>query len=336
MENNTNSEPGFKALQVTEDVNGHYFRSVVKRSFSELPMYDVLINVKYSSLNYKDALSASGHKGVTKKYPHTPGIDASGVVARSDHANFRQGDQVIVTGYDLGMNTSGGFAEFICVPHNWVVRLPAGISLKEAMMLGTAGFTAAYAVHKLLHAGQKPNDGPIVVSGASGGVGSLVVALLAQLGFEVLAASGKAEAHEYLRELGAASIIGRDEVNDTSGRPLVKPRWAGAIDTVGGNILATLLKACSKHGNIAAVGNALSAELNTTAFPFILNGINLLGVDSATCPMQLRLEIWKNLASDWKITKLNQIATPCTLEELPAYINTILNGNLSGRKYVTI
>jgi len=336
QDNNINSDTSFKAMLVTEDANGNFVQNIVARKISELPENDVLINVKYSSLNYKDALSASGHKGVTRNYPHTPGIDASGIVVLSNDNRFRKGDEVIVTGYDLGMNTSGGFAEFISVPGDWVVPLPEGLNLEEAMMLGTAGFTAAYAVHKLLDAGQKPASGPIVVTGATGGVGSLAVILLAQLGFDVVAATGKSDAHDYLRELGASSIIGRDEVNDISGRPLIKPRWAGGIDTVGGNILATVLKACHKHGNVAAMGNALSPELHTTVFPFILNGINLLGVDSATCPMQLRRKIWEKLATEWKPKKLNLIASPCKLEELPGYITAILHGNLRGRKYVIV
>jgi acrylyl-CoA reductase (NADPH) len=326
----------FKAFLVTGKPDGTFSQQIVRRSIDDLPDNDVLINVKYSSLNYKDALSASGHKGVTKIYPHVPGIDASGVVAASRDSRFRTGDQVIVTGYDLGMNTSGGFAAFTSVPGDWVVPLPDGLNLKEAMMLGTAGFTAAYALHKLLLGGQKPDDGPVLVTGASGGVGSLAVALLAKAGFEVIAATGKTEAADYLKTLGASQIIDRSEVNDKSGKPLMRPKWAGAIDTVGGNVLSTVLKACNKHGNVAAMGNVLSVELHTTVFPFILNGINLLGVDSATCPMPVRKHLWNQLAGAWKPDHLNAIATPCSLEELPDFIAEILNGKLKGRKIIEI
>jgi putative YhdH/YhfP family quinone oxidoreductase len=326
----------FKAFLVSEKPDGSFSQNVVQRKISDLPGHDVLINVKYSSLNYKDALSATGHKGITKKYPHTPGIDASGIVTESKDPRFKPGDEVIVTGYDLGMNTSGGFAEFISVPGDWVVSLPEGLTLKEAMMLGTAGFTAAYALFKLIECGQKPADGQVLVTGATGGVGSLAVAMLAKAGFEVMAATGKKEAFEYLRALGATIIIDRTEVNDTSGKPLVSPKWAGAIDTVGGNVLSTVLKACKKHGNVAALGNVMSVELHTTVFPFILNGINLLGVDSATCPMTIRKKLWQNLANEWKPDTCELIATPCRLDELPVFIDQILKGEIKGRKFIEI
>ncbi|MGB4205708.1 MAG: YhdH/YhfP family quinone oxidoreductase [Bacteroidales bacterium] len=326
----------FKALLVSEKPNGTFIQEVVKRKITDLPDNELLIKVNYSSLNYKDALSASGHKGVSKFYPHTPGIDASGLVTFSRDKRFKPGDEVIVTGYDLGMNTPGGFAEYISVPGDWVVPLPQGLSLKEAMMLGTAGFTAAYALHKLIERGQKPENGPVLVTGATGGVGSLAVALLSKAGFEVIAATGKPDSADYLKALGATQITDRNEVNDTSGKPLMKPKWAGAIDTVGGNVLATVLKACQKHGNVAAMGNVLSVELHTTVFPFILNGINLLGVDSATCPMSIRQELWKKLGNEWKPDKLEMIASQCYLEDLPEYISKILKGKMEGRKLVVI
>lgn len=326
----------FKAFLVTEEPDGKFVQSISARSFDELPDHDVLINVKYSSLNYKDALSATGHKGVTKIYPHTPGIDASGVVAASRDTRFKPGDEVIVTGYDLGMNTPGGFAEYISVPADWVLPLPKGLSLEEAMILGTAGFTAAYALLKLIENGQKPENGPVLVTGASGGVGSLAVALLAKAGFEIIASTGKPEAADYLKKLGATQIIGREEVNDTSGKPLIRPKWAGAIDTVGGNVLNTVLKACNKHGNVAAMGNVLSVELHTTIFPFILNGINLLGVDSATCPMPTRILLWQKLAGNWKPDNLNLIAKPVKLRELQKYVKAILMGKVRGRILVNV
>ena len=326
----------FKALLVSEKPDGTFVQEVVKRKITDLPDNELLIKVNYSSLNYKDALSATGHKGVSKFYPHTPGIDASGLVAFSRDKRFKPGDEVIVTGYDLGMNTPGGFAEYISVPGDWVVPLPQSLSLKEAMMLGTAGFTAAYALYKLIEGGQKPENGPVLVTGATGGVGSLAVALLSKAGFEVIASTGKPGSSDYLKALGANQITDRNEVNDTSGKPLIKPKWAGAIDTVGGNVLATILKACQKHGNVAAMGNVLSVELHTTVFPFILNGINLLGVDSATCPMSIRQELWKKLGNEWKPDKLEMIASQCYLEDLPEYISKILKGEMEGRKLLAI
>lgn len=326
----------FKALLVSEKPDGTFVQEVVKRKITDLPDNELLIKVNYSSLNYKDALSATGHKGVSKFYPHTPGIDASGLVAFSRDKRFKPGDEVIVTGYDLGMNTPGGFAEYISVPGDWVVPLPQSLSLKEAMMLGTAGFTAAYALYKLIEGGQKPENGPVLVTGATGGVGSLAVALLSKAGFKVIAATGKPDSADYLTALGANQITDRDEVNDTSGKLLMKPKWAGAIDTVGGNVLATILKACQKHGNVAAMGNVLSVELHTTVFPFILNGINLLGVDSATCPMSIRQELWKKLGNEWKPDKLEMIASQCYLEDLPEYISKILKGEMEGRKLLAI
>lgn len=326
----------FKALIVTEENDGSFRRTIGYKKFSELPANEVLIRVVYSSLNYKDALSATGHKGVTRSYPHTPGIDAAGVVAESSSPLFKPGDNVIVTGYDLGMNTSGGFGQYISVPAGWVVPLPEGLILEESMMLGTAGFTAAYALHKLLIAGQQPGDGPVLVTGATGGVGSLAVQLLAKAGFEVLAATGKPDQEPYLKAIGASAVVPRSDTDDKSEKMLLKWRWAGAIDTVGGNILATALKACKPHGNVASLGNALSAQLNTTVFPFILNGINLLGIDSATCPYPTRELLWNNLAGSWKPPRLDLIASPVALEDLNPFIDLILSGKLSGRKYVVI
>jgi len=321
----------YHAFLVQELPDGSFRRSIEQLSLSELPRRDVLIRVLYSSLNYKDALSSSGNKGVTRRYPHTPGIDASGIVVESNDPSLQPGEEVIVTGYDLGMNTPGGFGEYISVPGEWVVRKPAGLSLEESMILGTAGFTAALAMHHLGRCGQRPEDGAVLVSGASGGVGCLAVHLLARQGFQVIAATGKPEAAELLRELGAHSIISRAETDDTSGKALLKPRWAGAIDTVGGNTLATILKACREHGNVAACGNVASPLLNTTVFPFILNGVNLLGVNSATTPMKLRSELWNKLASTWKPDKLQSIARFIVPAELDAAIREILNGKIAGR-----
>jgi putative YhdH/YhfP family quinone oxidoreductase len=325
------TEKVFSALWITEEPDGSFRKEVTQRHTADLPQNGVLIKVSFSSLNYKDALSAIGNKGVTRRYPHTPGIDAAGIIAESNSTEFMPGDLVIVTGYDLGMNTMGGFGEYINVPAEWVVPLPAGLTLKESMILGTAGFTAALAIHHLLRCGQKPSDGPLLVTGATGGVGSLSTAIASKLGFEVTASTGKTSETEYLINLGATSVIPRPEVDDQSGRMLLRPQWAGAIDTVGGNTLATILKATKPHGNVACCGNVASPLLNTSVFPFILNGVNLLGVNSATTPMPLRRSLWEKLAREWKPDLLKIKTTFCGLEGLVRHIDEILDGKITGR-----
>lgn len=324
----------FNAYWVTEMPDGTFQNQIVQRHTDDLPQNGVLIKVVYSSLNYKDALSASGNKGVTRKYPHTPGIDAAGIVVDSFSDKFKTGDKVIVTGYDLGMNTTGGFGEYINVPADWAVPLPEGLSLEESMVLGTAGFTAALSVHHLLRCGLKPEDGPLLVSGATGGVGSLSVAIASKLGFKVTASSGKAEKEQYLIQLGATTVVGRKAVDDQSGRMLLRAQWAGAIDTVGGNTLATILKSLKTHGSVACCGNVSSPLLSINVFPFILNGVNLLGVNSATTPMPLRISLWEKLANVWK-PDLRNIET-CTvgLVELHHHIDEILQGKITGRVVV--
>ncbi len=237
------AEPStFRAYLVQKDQAGHATSSIVSRAFEELPPGNVLIRVSYSSLNFKDALSATGSPGVTKNYPHVPGIDAAGRVEKSESESCRPGDQVLVTGYDLGTNSDGGFAEYIRVPSEWVVPLPENLTLKESMIFGTAGFTAALSLRALLRNGLHPDQGEVVVTGATGGVGSIAVALLAKIGFTVVASTGKKEAHEYLKQLGASSINDRTELEDRSERPMLKSKWAGAIDTVGGNVLTTIIR----------------------------------------------------------------------------------------------
>ncbi|MEM6344077.1 MAG: YhdH/YhfP family quinone oxidoreductase [Bacteroidota bacterium] len=324
----------FKALRITESSKGQFERAIVSRSTDDLPTGEVLIQVHFAALNYKDALSSSGHKGVTRNFPHTPGIDAAGVVAESSNSAFAAGDKVLVTGFDLGMNTDGGFGAYIRVPAEWVVPLPDGYTLEEAMIVGTGGFTAAIGLYKMEKQGQHPAAGPIVVSGASGGVGSLAVGILAKAGYEVFAVTGKASAHDYLKDLGAKEILSRADVDDQTGRPLLRPKWAGAIDTVGGNTLATLIKTCSREGNVAACGLVGSHDLNLTVYPFILNGVNLLGIDSATFPRAERLKVWQKLATDWRVPNLERIATHITLEELDPYLDKILAGDNQGRVIV--
>ncbi len=326
----------FKAMVVSEHESNTYSRDIADKEISSLPEGDVLINVKYSSLNYKDALSATGNKGVTRKYPHTPGIDAAGVVAESINENFKVGDYVLVTGYDLGMNTSGGFGQYIRVPAEWVVKLPENLSLKESMIYGTAGFTAALSVYKLIASGINPSDGEILVTGATGGVGSIAVSILSKLGYNVIAATGKPEAKEMLLETGAKDIILREELEDKSGRTLLKGRWAGVIDTVGGNILATALKSTKYGGSVTSCGNVASPELSTTVFPFILRGVSLLGVDSVQCPRELRLKLWNLLSKEWKPDNLTLNHKEVSLKDLDSKIQMILEGIIIGRTIVNL
>ena len=326
----------FKALRISEE-NGEYKREVVSRKIKDLPEGEVLIRVHYSSLNYKDALSVSGNKGVTRNYPHTPGIDAAGVVEESSSNQFKVGDEVIVTSYDLGMNTDGGFADYIRVPANWVVALPKELSFRDAMIYGTAGFTAALSVYKLLASGQTPEMGPVVVTGALGGVGSIAISILSSLGFEVVAATFDSTGdEETLKELGASSRISKDITDDQSGRPLLKPLWAGAIDVIGGNTLHTLLKACKPMGNVTCCGNVGSGDLLMTVYPFILNGISLIGIDSQNCPMELRQKVWDKLAADWNVYMHKEQVIESSLEELNTYIDLMLQKKSKGRVIVKL
>ena len=321
---------------VSENAEKQYVRTITQRNIEDLPAGEVLIKVHYSTLNYKDALSSIGNKGVTRNYPHTPGIDASGVVVESTDANFSVGQEVLVTSYDLGMNTSGALAEYIRVPAKWVIALPAGLSLSEAMILGTAGFTAGLCIDALLKYGVSPEKGKVIVTGSTGGVGILSVAILAKLGFEVVAVTGKPEAAELLQRLGAKEIVSRESLNDASGRPMLKSIYAGAVDTVGGNILATILKSLHYGGAVAACGLVASPDLPTSVFPFILRGNALLGIDSAECPMSKRLEIWQHLASDWKLDNLDLISHEIGLEEVPAKLDLMLEGKSFGKSLVKI
>ena len=326
----------YKAFVVREQEKQKFRRQIEEQTIADLPPGEVLIQVAYSSLNYKDALSASGNRGVTRNYPHTPGIDAAGSVAESESPDFKPGNPVLVTGYDLGMDTPGGFGQFIRVPAEWVIPLPAGISLKESMAYGTAGFTAGLSLHKLLEHGLVTERGEVLVTGASGGLGCLSVALLARNGFQVIAATGKKEQHSLLRKLGAHGFLSREEARDGSDRALLRGRWAGVIDTVGGEYLSTAIKATRYGGAVASCGNAASPEFSLTVYPFILRSVNLLGIDSANCPRDLRLEIWSKLAGEWKLDKLDQIVTEISLQELDAHIELILQGRLSGRVIINL
>ncbi len=325
----------FRALVVEETPSGEFVLNVKRKAVKDLPPGDVLIRVNYSSVNYKDALSAIGNRGVTKKYPHTPGIDASGIVADSDSNKFSKGDEVLVTGYDLGMNTCGGFEEYIRVPADWVVKLPEKLSLGEAMIYGTAGFTAAMSVESVVN-DIGPRDGAILVSGASGGVGSLAVALLARLGYKVVAVTGKRDAKKFLKKLGASKIIGREEAIDTSGKPILKAQWAGVVDTVGGETLVTAIKSTQLGGTVTCCGNVASPDLPLSVYPFILRGVKLVGIDSQNCPMERRQTIWNLLADQWKIDSLLDLCEEIGLDGVEHHVKELLHSKQRGRVVVNL
>ncbi len=326
----------FRAFFVVKTDDGQFLRQVEERSLADLPPGEVLIRVQYSSLNYKDALSAIGHPGVTKTFPHIPGVDAAGTVVTSSVPAFEVGDRVIVTGFDLGMNTWGGFAEYIRVPAQWIVPLPQSLTFRDSMTYGTAGLTAALCIEALMQHGTQPETGDVLVTGATGGVGSLAVAILAKLGFCVTAVTGKAQHHEFLKSLGATTILSREDLNDQSGKPLLSERWAAVVDTVGGNTLATALKSTRYGGYVAACGLVGGPELTTTVYPFILRGISLLGIDSVNCSLDHRQRLWQHLATEWKPNQLEMIATLVSLAQLSEKIDAILNGQIVGRVVVQV
>lgn len=321
----------FKAFEVAEVSEKQFQGSVIERSVEQLPKGEVLISVHYSSLNYKDALSASGNRGVTREYPHTPGIDAAGTVLSSDSDKFQVGQEVLVTGYDLGMNTAGGFGQMIRVPTNWVIALPAGLDMAMSMRLGTAGLTAGLCVDALLRSGLETDSGEVLVTGATGGVGIIALAILAKLGFEVVASTGKPEAQEVLQGLGASSILNRNEISEASPKPMLRERWAGAVDVVGGDTLFNVIKALKYGGSAAACGLVQSPMFQASVLPFILRGVNLLGVDSVELPLARKQDIWNKLANDWQFNGLEQLCTEITLDQLDASLKTVLAGGATGR-----
>ncbi|MFP8489684.1 YhdH/YhfP family quinone oxidoreductase [Gracilimonas sp. Q87] len=324
----------FKAFYVKETEEGDFSSDVRQVPFSFLPKHDVLIRVKYSSLNYKDALSASGNKGVTRTYPHIPGIDASGIVKEDKSGTFKEGDKVIVTGRDLGSNTSGGFGEYISVPADWVVKLPEGLTLETAMFYGTAGFTAMYGVKRLQRELIEPDSGKVLVTGATGGVGSLSILFLAELGYEVVAATGKLNEEPFLKLIGAKEVINREQVTNVSHSLMLSRKWSGAIETVGGSMLDAVIRQTNHDGAVACCGNILGHELNTNIYPFILRGVSLLGIDSAICKMPMRLKIWDEI-SRVDVSKLpNRFITTVHLKGLQQEIERILKGGQVGRVLV--
>ena len=324
----------FKALRVHKADDG-FRMAVEQQEVSSLPDGDLLVRVHYSSLNYKDALSASGNPGVTRNFPHTPGIDAAGEVEASNDDRFQPGDKVIVTGYDLGMNTPGGLGQYIRVPGDWAVPLPTGLNLRESMIIGTAGLTAALCLLKLQRMGIA-EGGRVIVSGASGGVGSFAVALLAKLGYLPAASTGSPDAASWLRELGADQIVDRAVLEVADKRPMAAGQWDAAIDTVGGVTLANIIKELNYGASVAAVGLVGGTDIPVTVFPFILRDVNLLGVDSVEISHERRVEAWGRLAGEWKLESLESLASEIGLDQVPAHLEGLLAGSVRGRTLVNL
>ncbi|RCL40596.1 MAG: oxidoreductase [Gammaproteobacteria bacterium] len=320
----------YKSL-VTSEKDKSFINEVIEQDLSILPNNDTLIKVKYSSLNYKDALSASGNKGVTRSYPHTPGIDAAGIIEETSSSKFDVGEEVIVTGYDMGMNTFGGFGEYIRIPENWIVKKPSNLSLSDSMAFGTAGLTAGLCLRKLLNNDLNPSDGEVFVTGVTGGVGIISLMLFKKLGFKVTAITGKKDQENLLKKLGADRVIDRNELDIDLISPLQKTIYAGGIDAVGGKILSNLMCSTTQRASIACCGMVSGLSLNTSIFPFILRGLSLFGVDSAESLIEVKEEVWNNLSSSWKLENINDNIKDISLDELPVEIEKILEGKQIGR-----
>ncbi len=325
----------FRAYRIFNEDNRVVSRWV-DLTLDELDAGTVVIRTAYSSVNYKDALAATGAGKVIRRFPCVGGIDVAGVVESSQDPRFKIGDEVLVTGYDMGVAHDGGYSELVRVPADWVVPLPKGLSLRHAMALGTAGFTAALSIHRLQQNDVKPENGKVVVTGATGGVGSLAIAMLAQLDYHVVAITGKDGEHDYLKSLGAAEVLPRSAINSNSTRALEKSLWAAALDAVGGSTLAWLTRTMQQNGAIASFGNAGGVELNTTVLPFILRGVRLIGIDSAATAMDLRQKIWHNLANEWRPNQLDKIAQTLAFELLPEVFDNMLSGHTQGRIVINI
>ena len=326
----------FKAFVVDKKQAGFSagFRDL---TVADLPQGEVLIKVAYSGVNYKDGLASLPESKIVRSYPFVPGIDLSGIVVASSDARFKAGDEVIVTSYELGVSHYGGFSEYARVKADWVVPLPSGMTLKEAMALGTAGFTAALAVYKLEYNGLKPQNGSVLITGATGGLGSIVISILKSRAYTVAASTGKKSEHAYLRALGADEILAREETTAEGNRPLERERWAASVDAVGGATMAYLLRTTRSGGSIASCGNTGGPNFSTTVFPFILRGINLLGIDSQNCLMELRRQLWERLASDYKPAGLlDLIGHEAPFAELPQALSTILNSGTKGRTIIRV
>ncbi|MDQ1002314.1 acrylyl-CoA reductase (NADPH) [Neobacillus niacini] len=320
----------FKAL-VVDKTESDFSVGIKHISLNDLPAGEVLINVAYSSINYKDGLASIPEGKIVRSYPFVPGIDLAGVVVSSEDPCFSEGDQVIATSYEIGVSHYGGYSEYARIPADWIVPLPAGLSLKESMIYGTAGLTAALSVQRLEENGLSPEKGKVLVSGATGGVGSIAVAILAKRGYEVVASTGKESEYDYLHKLGAKEVISREEVYNGKVKALDKQLWAGAVDPVGGESLAAILSKIHYNGSVAVSGLTGGGNVPATVFPFILRGINLLGIDSVYCTMEVRKPLWQRMVSDFKPEVLESISKEISLEELPATLPIILQGQARGR-----
>ncbi|MEH7479899.1 acryloyl-CoA reductase [Neobacillus drentensis] len=306
-------------------------------SFIDLQAGDILIKVSYSSVNYKDGLASTPDGKIVRSYPFVPGIDLAGVVVSSNDSRFKAGDEVIATSYEIGVAHYGGYSEYAQIPAEWVVPLPEGLSLKEAMVYGTAGFTAALSVQRLEENGLTPEKGSVLVTGATGGVGSIAVAILAKRGYHVVASTGKQSEHDFLIEIGASEILSREDVTGEKIRALDKQLWAAAVDPVGGKTLASILSKIYYNGSVAVSGLTGGGDVPTTVFPFILRGVNLLGIDSVYCPIETRIALWKRMATDFKPDNLlNVMNKEVSLEELPNDLSSILKGEARGRTIVKL
>ncbi|CAI9385777.1 Putative quinone oxidoreductase YhfP [Bacillus sp. T2.9-1] len=329
-------EKNFQAV-VVDNKDGNFSVETKQVFLEDLSSGEVVIKVHYSGVNYKDGLASTPDGKIVRSYPHIPGIDLAGTVVSSEDSRFKEGDQVIATSYEIGVSHSGGYSEYARIPADWIVPLPTGLSLKEAMIVGTAGFTAALSVQRLLDNGMKPENGPVLVTGATGGVGSFGVAMLSKLGFNVVASSGKKEAEDYLTSIGASSVIGREDVYNGKVKAMDKQLWAGAVDPVGGESLAAILSKITYGGSVAVSGLTGGGAVPTSVFPFILRGVNLLGIDSVYCPMEKRQKIWERIATDLKPEALTSfIYKEVTLEQLPNELPTILEGGITGRIIVAV
>ena len=330
----------FSAYVVDRNASGEVRAALETVGVDNLPPGDVLIQAHWTSLNFKDALAATGNPGVVRRFPHIPGIDVAGVVANvtspEGGSPFSPSTEVLVTGYDLGAGRWGGWSQYVRVPREWVVARPAKLPLREAMVLGTAGFTAAMCVEALLHHEVFPAKGEVVVTGATGGVGCLALMLLAKLGYRVVAVTSKTGCHDKLREWGASEILPREAVIDASGKPLLSARWAGVVDTVGGNTLATLVRQTRLGGCIAACGLVGGTDVSLTVHPFILRGVTLAGIDSAWCPAEKRKQIWSKLSDEWRLEKLDSVTTETELRNIDPFVPRILAGEIAGRTVIKI
>jgi len=325
----------FKAYLI-QQTDGKVVSGFVDMQEDQLDPGEVTIAVAYSGVNYKDALAATGTGRIIRRFPCIGGVDLAGTVVSSADPAFAPGDQVLATSYDIGVAHHGGFAEMARVPGNWVMKLPPGLSLRDAMALGTAGFTAGLAVVRMEHDGLKPENGPVVVSGATGGVGSIAVEILAQRGYAVHALTGKEHEADYLKELGASTVMLRSSLDLAKIKPLDKALWAGAIDNLGGDVLAWMASTMKIDGTLASIGLAASMDLKTTVAPFILRGVSLLGIDSVNCPMPRRAEVWRRLGTDLKPEKVIGQAREIAFEELPGVFEDFLQARIKGRVIVRI